>query len=233
MKIVFLFSLLCYCVFVQAQVGIGTTTPSTNSALDVTSPNKGIMLPRLADTTNVSSPSAGLMIYDIQAKAPAYHDGVKWNNIASRSAMTSNNDSITYTITNPVRMGLFASGTFPLQSVYISGSQQSNGPNFTLSFSKVKDVNSIAFAKSFASNMSLATMIIEIKVYEPGATDPYYSYKLTGPKLLAYSTGISIADMLLVESFSIDALVFGFKNWTNGTSFGWQVLPAPGVAVAY
>ncbi len=232
MKIVFLFTLLFYSVFAQAQVGIGTTSPSPNSALDVTSPNKGIMLPRLADTTNVTNPSEGLMIYDVQAKAPAYHDGVKWNNVASRSVTSGNNDSITYTITNPARMGIFAAGTFPLQSVAISGAQ-SNGPNFTFQISKVKDVNSIAFAKSFASNMSLANMIIEIKVYEPGASTPYYSYKLTGPKLLSFSTGISISDMLLVESYAIDALVFGFKNWTNGTSFGWQVSPAPGVEVAY
>lgn len=45
MRITCLFAIVLSSLMVRAQVGIGTTTPSANSALDVTSPNKGLMLP--------------------------------------------------------------------------------------------------------------------------------------------------------------------------------------------
>ena len=46
-----------------AQVGIGTTTPQ--GALDVTSTNSGLILPRVANTAAVTSPVDGMLIYDI------------------------------------------------------------------------------------------------------------------------------------------------------------------------
>jgi hypothetical protein len=69
----------------NAQVGIGTTNPSPNSVLDLTSPDKGLMLPRVNDTTSVSNPSAGLMIYDLNAQSPAFHNGASWNPLAGTS----------------------------------------------------------------------------------------------------------------------------------------------------
>lgn len=58
------FSLLGY-----AQVGIGTTTPNTSAILDVTSANKGVLLPRVqltstTDATTIPTPANGLMVYN-------------------------------------------------------------------------------------------------------------------------------------------------------------------------
>jgi len=47
-------------------VGIGTNNPNTNAILDLTSSNKGLLLPRLnsAQRDAISSPTEGLMIYN-------------------------------------------------------------------------------------------------------------------------------------------------------------------------
>ena len=50
---------------VQAQVGVGTSTPHSSAALDVTSTSAGLLLPRMTATQRnaISGPSAGLMIW--------------------------------------------------------------------------------------------------------------------------------------------------------------------------
>ena len=45
MRILCLITIVLSSFMAQAQVGIGTVTPSPNAVLDVTSPNKGLMLP--------------------------------------------------------------------------------------------------------------------------------------------------------------------------------------------
>src|SRR5436305_12501832 len=49
-----------------AQVGIGTTTPSSSAMLDVRSTTKGMLIPRMTDAQRVAiaSPATGLMIFD-------------------------------------------------------------------------------------------------------------------------------------------------------------------------
>ncbi len=60
---------LCATFPATAQVGIGTTTPHSSAALDITSSNKGFLAPRVELTaTNaagpVSSPADGLIVYN-------------------------------------------------------------------------------------------------------------------------------------------------------------------------
>lgn len=79
--------------FLSAQVGIGISLPNANSILDVTSTNKGILLPRLAlVSTNNASPLsahvAGMTVYNTATNisVPAspvypgeyYNDGTQW-----------------------------------------------------------------------------------------------------------------------------------------------------------
>jgi hypothetical protein len=231
MRIACLLTLLWSSLIVQAQVGIGTTTPSANSALDVTSPNKGLMLPRLTDTSTVSNPSAGLMIYDMNSSAPSFHDGVKWNSVASASAQMMMNDSITYTITSPARMLGFVAGTYPVQSFSNGASNSGMESNLQdMAFTKTMDQNSIAFHRAVVGSSDLNSMIIEFKVYDPGASTPYYSVKLTGGEVTSFQVGISTIDMVLSESITISPTVFGFKNWTNNQSFAYNIATAQFVA---
>ncbi|MBP6681176.1 MAG: type VI secretion system tube protein Hcp [Saprospiraceae bacterium] len=224
MRITCLFAIVLSSLMVRAQVGIGTTTPSTNSALDVTSPNKGLMLPRLTDTSTVSNPSAGLMIYDMNAAAPSFHNGVKWNSVASSSSQMMMNDSITYTIANPARMLGFVAGTYPVQS-FSNGASNSGMESSVqdMSFSKSMDQNSIPFSRAVVQSADLSSMTIEFKVYNPGASDPYYSIKLTGGEVSSTAMGISNQDMMLNEFVSITPNIIGFKNWTNNQSYAYNI----------
>ncbi|WP_315815665.1 BclA C-terminal domain-containing protein [Paraflavitalea speifideaquila] len=56
-------------IYVQAQVGIGTTTPNPSAALDVQSTTKGILLPRMtaAQRTAIPVPADGLIVYQTDA----------------------------------------------------------------------------------------------------------------------------------------------------------------------
>lgn len=49
-----------------AQIGIGTTSPDTSSILDISSVNKGFLMPRLTTTErdNISLPATGLMVFN-------------------------------------------------------------------------------------------------------------------------------------------------------------------------
>jgi hypothetical protein len=51
----------------SAQVGIGTTTPDSSAQLDVSSSQKGFLVPRMTTTqrNNITNPANGLLIYNI------------------------------------------------------------------------------------------------------------------------------------------------------------------------
>jgi hypothetical protein len=68
-------------------VGIGTTKPSANAALDVSSTKQGLMFPQV-DMAAVTNPGAGLLIYSQQLKAPAYHNGSRWNTLTGGAVTT-------------------------------------------------------------------------------------------------------------------------------------------------
>jgi hypothetical protein len=67
-----------------AQIGVGTTTPNTSSVLDVSSSNRGFLLPRVAltsntDVTTVASPIKGLIVYNKGTGGLAQEGVYVWN----------------------------------------------------------------------------------------------------------------------------------------------------------
>jgi type VI protein secretion system component Hcp len=220
MKASVLLIILALTTFSFAQVGIGTTTPSANAALDVNSTNKGLMLPRLSDTASVSNPSAGLMIYDLHAKTPAFHDGSKWSAVASQlQMMTENTDSITYTITGAT--GGFSNGIYPLIAFSNGASNPGSGSSFIqdISISKLRDINTIPFSRSTIIGGVLSGMSIEIRVYLPGSSTPYYSIKGTNAFISSFAVSGSSE---LAENISFLPIIFGYKDWVNNISFAWN-----------
>ena len=63
-----------------AQVGIGTTTPDTSSALEIESTDKGLLIPRMttAQRTAIATPAMGLLVYDTDTKSIWNYDGTAW-----------------------------------------------------------------------------------------------------------------------------------------------------------
>ena len=69
------------CTTLSAQVGIGTTSPDSSAALDITATNQGILIPRvtllsLSDGTTISNPATGLLVFNSAGSLPA---GFYWN----------------------------------------------------------------------------------------------------------------------------------------------------------
>ena len=78
----------------QAQsVGVGTTTPNSSAALDVTSTTKGLLSPRMTqaqrDAINPATTAAGLLIYNTDTKALNQWDGAKWTEVLNTGAGTA------------------------------------------------------------------------------------------------------------------------------------------------
>jgi hypothetical protein len=68
----------------SGRVGIGTASPNSSSLLDITSTTKGFLQPRMTTTQRnaISSPVAGLSVYDTTLSAPYYYDGFSWQIIS-------------------------------------------------------------------------------------------------------------------------------------------------------
>jgi trimeric autotransporter adhesin len=75
----------------NTQVGIGTTNPNASAALEISSTEKGILIPRMtqAERNAILSPATGLMIYQSDNTPGFYfHNGASW------TSMTTNTNNL-------------------------------------------------------------------------------------------------------------------------------------------
>lgn len=91
----------------KAQIGVGTTSPKPSAVLDVTSTNKGLLIPRVAlagnnDTTTIPSPETSLLIYNTSdisginsiSAGFCFFNGTNWTPIsANNTAEWTDTDS--------------------------------------------------------------------------------------------------------------------------------------------
>jgi hypothetical protein len=94
-KLYILTFLFFYISFLNAQTGIGTTTPNASAKLDVYSTNKGFLPPRVTltsatDATTIASPAEGLLVYNLGSvglQAGYYYwNGANWATIATATS---------------------------------------------------------------------------------------------------------------------------------------------------
>ena len=114
MKNIFLLLLLCSKVVVS-QVGIGTTSPNTNSMLDVTATDKGILIPRLttAQINAIALPSQSLMVFNTDVNLYYYYSTSSnaWMPVNVGSIVTVTGTTYTLTATDNGRILDFTSNT--------------------------------------------------------------------------------------------------------------------------
>src|SRR2546421_5977325 len=82
----YLMLMLClYCISVRAQVAInsGGLSPHSSAMLDITSTNRGLLIPRMttAQRIAIASPATGLMVYDSTSSSLWYYDGSNWGEL--------------------------------------------------------------------------------------------------------------------------------------------------------
>ncbi len=80
--------------FAQNNVGIGTTTPDTNAALDIVSSSKGILIPRLTTAQRtamvLNTNQTGLLVFDSTLQQFWFWDGTQWVQIGAGSSTSCN-----------------------------------------------------------------------------------------------------------------------------------------------
>ncbi|MDV7695689.1 hypothetical protein N6B72_02035 [Chryseobacterium soli] len=96
----FIFPLLLLNYFAYAQVGIGTPSPDNSAMLQISSKNKGVLLPSVAltaltDNITVPSPAVGLMVWNngsgsLSETGFYYWNESKWNKLSTTSTNTGN-----------------------------------------------------------------------------------------------------------------------------------------------
>jgi len=64
-KIIFTAVIIAASFTTFAQVGIGTTNPEPSAVLDVSSTDKALLITRVADTSAITTPVMGMIVYSI------------------------------------------------------------------------------------------------------------------------------------------------------------------------
>ncbi|MGE4512988.1 MAG: hypothetical protein AB7E26_04110 [Chryseobacterium sp.] len=118
----------------NGQIGIGTSSPDASAALDVTSTNKGFLPPRVAlnsktDVTTISSPTAGLLVYNtgagsLKSAGMYYWDGSQWTSLkgdGGTSSPTDLNIGETRTAVITVPTSSFAAGSTGVSRTWMNG----------------------------------------------------------------------------------------------------------------
>lgn len=223
-KFILCIAAIIFMITTNAQVGIGTNTPNPNAILDISSPSKAVLFPRLVDTSNVANPIEGMMIYNKNKKAPFFHDGNQWLSLGARlpSVQPAAGAVIKYLVTAPG----FSATEQDVSSAQVgagfgasfSGTSPSSASEFV--FTKQLDINSKAF--------NLATLVsggpytsIEFKYYAANSSVPYLSYRFKNVYFTGYS--VSSGGDLPTESVSVFYENYGFKDWVNNLEFGYNV----------
>jgi hypothetical protein len=95
----------------SGNVGIGTTTPSAKSIMDLTSTTKGFLPPRMttAQRDAITSVPAGLTIYNTDTNRPNYYNNSAWSDVvSSNSTDTLTNKTLTSPAINSATIGTAA-----------------------------------------------------------------------------------------------------------------------------
>jgi len=84
----------------RACINCPTEEPHSSAVLDIQANDRGILIPRLANTAAVVAPAEGLMIYDNSSNNYKYYNGSTWQTLGSGEAVDYR-DFYDYVCTNP------------------------------------------------------------------------------------------------------------------------------------
>lgn len=104
-KHLFIFVILFFSLsqVIDAQVGIGTTTPDASAELEITATDKGMLIPRmtLAERDLIASPATSLLVFQTD-NTPGYYyyNGSNWEKLTIDSNSPANFSMISVYITN-------------------------------------------------------------------------------------------------------------------------------------
>ena len=183
---------------IAQNVGIGTSTPNSSALLELHSTNKGLLLPRVADTSAVASPAKGLVIYSTNANALFYYNGNSWQSTANSGSgdlWYKYQDSVLmtdkkYVSINPnpnlktLMSGLSVNGNLVIQKNTLSSNATAT-PAQTFTMNNTSESQLFTFADSVN------------RIFDPGGPNNNYTNNMQGNVRSLYGTpgdlGINIS----------------------------------------
>ncbi len=237
--------------FSISQVAINPTgtPPAANAMLDVNSPNKGVLIPRMPDTTTILSPTKGMMFFNTTSNKFNFFNGTSWDVMDGR--WTANGNSINYATGN---VGINTPN--PVYKLQVTGDSYFNGfvgindniPDWEL------DVNGKGSITNFGINGATpnATYPLDVTgntrvtgnltiggtVTEDGKLTVNDNAEITGSLLVNNNRGVaynaSSATNLKIYRFTtavFHAIMPGNASLTTSIGFGGGFTSAPTVLV--
>ncbi len=117
---------------VYGQIGIGTSAPASSAQLDISSTSSGVLFPRMTNTQMlaISSPSAGLQVYNTSANCLYVYNGAQWLS-ALNSFKTYANAGVNVQFDNLI-VQMPSSGNRSITLRTVSGSMSISGTSTNL-----------------------------------------------------------------------------------------------------
>lgn len=207
----------------SGQIGVGTSTPSSNAALEISSTSKGLLLPRMTSTQRggITTPEPGLIIFNTTlGKAQVYTDATtSWldystsNNIALAVNSTS---SIAQTFTAPtseslerIQLNVY---TFPSSgsvTATIYDGSGTSGTNLGSTSTSISTTGSVNF--TFATPIPVASgSTYTINLTATGGTSIQFWADNANP----YSSG-GVIGVGGLTNWDLDMTLFASGTWVN------------------
>lgn len=132
------------------QLGIGIFSPNASAILDVSSTTRGFAPPRMTTTQigAISTPTEGLIAYDLTLHAPYFHNGTAWTAMGGGSSYTFSTGltNTSGTITNNLSTGVsggqsVVGGTAASNSLTLSSTTNGTKGNIIFGTSAYDEVN--------------------------------------------------------------------------------------------
>jgi hypothetical protein len=239
MKYLFTFLFILGCFWSISQVGIGTNTPDQSAILDLTSTNKGVLITRIAltsnlDVTTIPSPATGLLIYNTATAGssssqitPGYYtfNGANWDRLLVNKEETI----VNFNTTNPNSGSPLFTPNSPSNSAFIYVSSN-NGSKWIWNGSiyiEYKENNSSPFyllgTTNDAGSNKLGS-VYRLGNVGVGTSNPSAKFHVSGTTKLDLGSDAS-GDLLYRSSTgNLATLAIGLTNKylkSNGTSPIW------------
>ncbi len=219
----------------NAQLGIGTNAPNSSAMLDVSTTNKGLLIPRMTNAQKIaiSNPATGLTVYCTDCENGGLINIFNGTNWVKLDGNASNTPAITTTSISAITTTSATSGgtinSIGGSNVTARGVCWNTSPNPTTTNSKVNISGTITTAGSFTSSITglTASTTYYVRAYATNGTGTSYgdelSFTTVTPVPLAGSLSFNGSSQYLTLTGSSPGLTFGtgaftVEGWIYNTS---------------